>query len=217
MSNEKKINIILLAVLILAFVLDQFCIGFQLTNKYRYATKTVLLPVLIMYYWINATKPNIAFLLGLVLSFFGDLFLLVKGGFIPGLSSFLLAHICYIFTFKTRIKQRNLSILPGILLYIIGLVSFLFKHLGVMKLPVIIYAITIGLMLYMAILTKDKLLIIGAFLFVLSDSILSINIFYQHSIIGSLAVMFTYVLAQYFLVNAMLFKEDSKTYSINKK
>lgn len=76
-----------------------------------------------------------------------------------------------------------------------------------MKTPVFLYAITIGTMLYVALGTNKKWLIIGAGLFVLSDSILAINIFYQESLWGSLVVMMTYVLAQYFLVKEMIKKE----------
>lgn len=59
-------------------------------------------------------------------------------------------------------------------------------------------------MLYVALGTKGKYLIIGALLFVLSDSILAINIFYKQSILGGMAVMLTYVIAQFLLVEGMI-------------
>ena len=73
-----------------------------------------------------------------------------------------------------------------------------------MKIPVIIYGLVISAMLYFAVRTSNKNLILGAVLFVISDSILSINLFVKETIILSLLVMVTYVAAQWFLVKGML-------------
>lgn len=198
---------VLLLLLIIVLILDQVIIGFELSSNFRFFTKPLLIPILISYYAFSVKEKNWLFISGLVLSFFGDLFLMFSGGFIAGLASFLIAHILYILTFKKLFKRQNLLYLPAILLFIIGLCSFLYPHLGAMKTPVFLYAITIGIMLYVALGTNKKWLIIGAGIFVLSDSILAINIFYQKSLWGSLAVMMTYVLAQYFLVKGMIKKE----------
>lgn len=194
----------LILLLVIVFVLDQCVMGLQLDSHLRFVTKTLLLPILIAYYVYSVTKPNKLFLAGLVLSFFGDLFLLFPGGFIMGLSSFLAAHIVYIITFKQYFQHKNLAIIPLILAFVGGLIEFLYPHLDAMKIPVILYAITIGLMLYVAMGTKQTWLIVGALLFVLSDSILAINLFYQKSIIASISVMLTYVIAQYCLVKGMV-------------
>lgn len=194
----------LIILLVIVFVLDQCVMGLQLDSHLRFATKTLLLPILIAYYVYCVTKPNKLFLAGLVMSFFGDLFLLFPGGFIMGLSSFLAAHIVYILTFKLYFKNRNLFLIPIFLIFISALFGFLYPHLGVMKIPVLFYALTIGTMLYVALSTKQKWLMIGAILFVLSDSILAINIFFKHSTFGSLSVMLTYVIAQYCLVKGMV-------------
>lgn len=197
----KQIPLILLAIV---FILDLCIIGFSLDSGWRFYTKPFLIPILIVYYRWNADKSNYLFIVGLILSFFGDLFLMFKGGFISGLSSFLLAHILYILSFRAYFQKKNFYILPLIGIFVMGLFGFLFPHLGPMKIPVLAYAITIGTMLYVALGTTNKLLILGATLFVLSDSILAINLFYKHSIIGSLGVMFTYVMAQYMLVRGMI-------------
>jgi len=142
------------------------------------------------------------------MSFLGDLFLLFSAGFIAGLSSFLLAHILYILTFRQYYQKTHIIYIPCIIVFIISLFSFLYPHLGTMKIPVLLYAITIGAMLYFALGTKQKWLIIGALLFVLSDSILAINIFHTHSTISSLSVMIFYVLAQYCLTQGMIDKQN---------
>ncbi|MCA5006655.1 lysoplasmalogenase [Sphingobacterium sp. WQ 366] len=164
----------------------------------------MLVPILIAYYAFSTNKINKLFLAGLVMSFFGDLFLMFKGGFIAGLSSFLLAHIFYILTFKQFFQHKNLALIPLILIFVGSLIGFLYPHLGGMKIPVILYALTIGLMLYIALGTKQTWLIVGAILFVLSDSILAINLFYKQSLLGGMSVMLTYVIAQYCLVVGMV-------------
>ncbi|MDR6370923.1 putative membrane protein YhhN [Chryseobacterium vietnamense] len=73
-----------------------------------------------------------------------------------------------------------------------------------MKIPVVIYGITIAAMLYFSISTYSSLLILGAILFVISDSVLAINMFVQHSTEKELVVMITYVLAQLMLVSGVV-------------
>lgn len=194
----------LLFLLLLCFICDLCIIGFSTDNSWRFATKPFLLPILTAYYICSVPKANFLFLTGLVMSFFGDLFLMLPDGFIPGLASFLIAHIIYILTFKPLFKHKNLFLIPLIITFVIGLFWFLYPNLGVMKLPVLLYAITIGTMLYVAIGTKKTWLIIGAVLFVISDSILALNLFYKHSTLGGLCVMFSYVIAQYCLVKGMI-------------
>jgi len=199
---------VLLLLLIIVFIIDQLIIGFELSSNFRFCTKPLLIPILISYYIWSANKKNWLFIAGLVVSFFGDLFLMFSWGFIAGLTSFLIAHMLYILTFKELFLNKNLLAIPLILIFIIGLCAFIYPHLGTLKIPVILYAITIGTMLYVALGTNIKWLIIGAGLFVLSDSILAINIFFQKSLLGSLAVMITYVIAQYFLVKGMITKKS---------
>lgn len=192
--------------LIIVFIIDLIIIGFQWSSDLRFYTKPLLIPILILYYLCSVTQKNCLFIAGLVMSFLGDLFLMFSWGFIAGLTSFLIDHILYILVFKDYFKHKNVYIILFILIYISALYSFLFPYLGTMKIPVLLYAITIGTMLHVALGTKLKWLMVGAVLFVLSDTILAVNIFYQKSLIGSLSVMLTYVLAQYCLVEGMINK-----------
>lgn len=199
---------ILQIILIIIFVIDLFLI-FNNKIELRFFTKPILLPILILMY-ISKVKSekmqlNSFFLAGLVLSFFGDLFLLFNWGFLPGLGSFLLAHLFYIISFKKKLQKRISKFWPIILsLYASILLVILFPYLKEMKIPVIIYAVVIATMMYNALKTHNRNLIIGALLFLISDTLLSVYLFLQPLMILNLLVMATYILAQLFLVNGMI-------------
>ena len=170
--------------------------------------------VLILWYLSSSKSEKIQlsafFLAGLILSFFGDLFLLFKWGFLPGLGSFLLAHLCYIISFKKKPQKRIKEFWPIILsLYASILLVFLFPYLKEMKIPVFIYAVVISVMMYSALKTHNRNLIIGALFFLISDTLLSFYMFFQPLIMLNLLVMTTYILAQWFLVRGMLLSKDN--------
>lgn len=199
----------------LLFLADLLFIYLDNTN-FRFVSKNLLMPVLLLIYLSEAKfhqiKLDFIFIFGLIFSFLGDFFLLLRSGFLLGLVSFLLAHIFYIISFKKRSLSRvSVGVVVVLLLYLVSLISFLFPHLKEMKIPVIIYGIIISTMLYFSIKTKEKLLVFGALFFVISDSVLSVNLFISTSLLLNLLVMITYVLAQVLLVKGIL--KTSKTYS----
>ncbi len=199
----------------LLFLADLLFIYLDKTN-FRFFSKNLLMPILLLIYLSEAKfhqiKLDLFFILGLIFSFLGDFFLLLKSGFLLGLGSFLLAHIFYIISFKKRSLSRvSVEVVVALLLYLVSLIAFLFPHLDEMKIPVIIYGIIISTMLYFSIKTQEKLLIVGALFFVISDSVLSVNLFVSSSLLLNLLVMITYVLAQVLLVKGIL--KTSKTYS----
>ncbi len=169
-----------------------------------FAVKEVMFPVL----W---------FLIGMVACLFGDVFLMGPDTFfIPGLLSFLVAHIFFILGFGQVLPKME-YIVPG--LVILGIVllvsSRIFYELSKglekssktrMKLPIGIYSIVISIMLYAAMLTlmdrewnyKAALLVaFGALFFYISD-VLNAWIRFVGSIKwGGGKVMVTYHLAQF--------------------
>lgn len=200
-------------ILVIVFAIDLFLI---FTNKIelRFFTKPLLIPILILMYFSRVksekTQLNLFFISGLVLSFFGDLFLLFKWGFLPGLGSFLVAHLFYIISFKKKLQKPISEFWPIILsIYASILLVFLFPFLKEMKIPVTIYAIVIATMMYNAIKTHNRNLIIGALLFLISDTLLSINLFLKPLLILNLMVMITYIAAQWFLVKGMISDEKN--------
>lgn len=200
-------NKILLVILSILFISDLILITQDEYHFLRFFTKPLLVPLVIAIYLLSATKKsgiNSWFLSGLIFSFFGDMFLLFKWGFLPGLGSFLLAHVLYILSFvKLRVTKMYASI-PFILLHLVFLVYFLHPYLKEMEIPVIVYGIALSTMAYFSLCSKNKWLVVGAFLFVISDSLLSFNVFVSYSTGMELCVMTTYVLAQLSLTRGML-------------
>mgnify|MGYP003584385421 FL=1 len=185
--------------------------------------KPILIPIIGFGVYFHRKFPTKNTLLsGLILSWIGDVILLFTDlgeiYFILGLLSFLTAHIIYCVLFnkqhKVRKKQnRSLFIFGSILiaLYLIGMVSFLMPFLGNLEIPVTIYASIISIMLLFAFngfLVWEKpgnlLVFLGAFFFVVSDSILAINKFYAPIPKSAFFIMLTYLLAQYLIVIGIL-------------
>ncbi len=197
--------------------------GIQMKNEnMQLICKPLIVPALIGYFasQVNVFKGIAKWvLLALIFSFCGDVLLMfqVKDSlfFLLGLSSFLIAHIFYItFFFKVKtIEQLKGKILPGLFtgLYYAGLMLLLFPGLGKMQQPVLVYGFVISFMLMLAmhmIFIKNKKagvqMLLGATLFVISDSVLAINKFYQPFGIANLLIMLTYALAQFFIVNGVV-------------
>lgn len=155
--------------------------------------------------------------IGLFFSFLGDVFLMWDEYFIPGLICFLLTHVFYIIYFLrlaskhgSFVKKNWWLILP-LAAYAVGMVWFLFPKLGALAAPVAIYAAVISTMLASCINLFKQIeksaytyFIAGAFFFVLSDSLLAINKFYQSFSFAGIAIMSTYVLAQYLIVRGVI-------------
>lgn len=199
------------------------------------------MPCLMIFYYksiqIEKGKSNAIhrWMLGaLLLSFLGDCFLLIKGAkmlFILGLSSFLLAHICYIFAFKRDINKiskeqllrDNLLIKISVLLFgstlIVVLFSFGNEGFATMKVPVSVYALVIMTMAFTAALRKSfvnaqsyLLVLIGACLFVFSDSVIALNkftaLFENNNYLPRFLIMSTYGVAQYLIVKGILLQQE---------
>jgi alkylglycerol monooxygenase len=142
---------------------------------------------------------------GLAFSLVGDVFLMFPGRFIAGLVSFLLAHLCYIALFR-----QGLPWLPrrGALLATLGLgvamYALLFGSLGpVLKVAVAAYVVVIAVMAAQAIGraavlgdASSRAVAIGAGFFMLSDSLLALNLFYRPIPLAPLWVLSTYYVAQ---------------------
>jgi uncharacterized membrane protein YhhN len=184
--------------------------------------KPVLLLPLIVAAFISTNFQNKSLLaFALVFSWIGDTLLLFvfKDAiyFVLGLVAFLIAHIFYIILFAKELKKANGKIelrkpvLLLITIYLIALLMILIPHLGSLTIPVIIYAIVISSMLYMACLLSfywprpaSTYLFTGAISFILSDSILAFNKFYQPVPMSGFLIMATYLYAQYALVKSCL-------------
>ncbi|MFM2362311.1 MAG: hypothetical protein RLZZ316_1213 [Bacteroidota bacterium] len=195
----------------------------------RLVSKPLLMATLLA--WFMAATPKgrgrWVIILALLLSWLGDVFLMLEDKnsnfFIAGLSSFLLAHLTYIFYFW-QVRKQNTTPIPiniitiiGISIYAVALFFFLSPGLGTLKTPVLIYAVTISTMLAMAIHTTSPTTksnaywsMAGAALFVCSDSLLAINKFYQPFASAGFLIMLTYALAQLLIITGAVKYFNSK-------
>lgn len=153
------------------------------------------------------------FLIGLILSLAGDVFLMLPGDgfFLPGLVSFLLAHLSYIAGLNPTLPP-----LPSLFLMApiaaVGLVLVLrivwaLRAAGQTRLliPVVVYGLVISVMLFSAWATiwradwngtRRVLVIGGATLFFASDAMLAWNKFVNRFARADLAVIVAYHLGQ---------------------
>lgn len=210
-----------LFVFVLALSADLLLVGFEADGSYRLVSKPLIVAGLFLFFARNAVRGGMLrwILPALLFSWLGDVLLLFETTnplyFILGLSAFLLAHIFYCFFFLGLWKKEGLRLhLPlaaGIVVYYAGLLLLLWPTLGALKAPVAVYGATISLMLLLALhcgtMRRRNVgfsLLLGALLFVISDSLLALNRFYAPLPFAGVLIMFTYGLAQWQLVKGAL-------------
>jgi len=98
-----------------------------------------------------------------------------------------------------------------IILFVVGLLTLIYPNLNEMKIPVIIYALVISLMLWSSIIRRGhtsqisfRLVFTGSIFFILSDTMLALNKFWQPLPVSGFLIMSTYMLAQYLIVLGLL-------------
>ena len=139
----------------------------------------------------------------LILCLVGDVLLLNSEWFVFGLGAFFIAHIFYIFAF---ISYRGLFLkpLPLIILLVIGtsVYAMLFDGLGELKIPVALYVVCLVVMCWQAIGLYDRyqnrrfrFVMVGSFLFLISDAILALNKFKFPFDTAEIFVLVTYWMA----------------------
>jgi uncharacterized membrane protein YhhN len=145
--------------------------------------------------------------LALALSSLGDILLDLDPQrlFVFGLGSFLVAHLVYIFLF---VRNRRRAIPFGtprvllaalVLLYSAAVSSWLLPSLGNLIVPVAIYMCAITAMVVSAILVRfpNPWVVVGAILFLISDSLLAVNKFKAPIPYRDYLVWSTYYAGQY--------------------
>lgn len=145
-------------------------------------------------------------LLGLALSLAGDIFLMLPSDqFLPGLASFLCAHLLYIVAFGPVIWQGMDLLVIGALA-VVGMLLFKRFFGGIMRLggrpmlgAVALYILVICAMVWRAAVSGHAVAAAGALLFLVSDALLGWNRFAQPLPWVDLGVMSTYFTAQYLL------------------
>ncbi len=144
----------------------------------------------------------------------GDAFLMVEGFFIPGLVSFLIAHVAYIALFRQGVAwfPRPLALVATL-----GVGGAMYAYLwqgglpAGLRIPVAVYVTVIALMAAQSLGRAGALgdraarqVALGACFFMLSDSLLATNRFVQPLPLAQVGVLATYYAAQAFIVHGMV-------------
>lgn len=233
MVNLKKRNTLTLnkfeksfTILFFIIVIIELCsTSLSALSSFHNISKPLILASLLLFFYFKSEhltiKTKRLMLLALTMSLIGDVFLMFDeispNYFIAGLLSFLLAHLFYILVFidKRNNKQRPLVFFAILIFYTFGLLYLLRNGLGAMLIPVIVYVFAILSMAITASLRKGKvspfsynLVLIGALLFLISDSFVAINKFYSDIPSEHLIIMSTYSIAQYCIVMGVLKQEN---------
>jgi len=204
--------VIVLSVLIALSAIMTIVAQYRHTKRLEYIFKPLTTSLIIVLALIedDPSSTNFKWIIvgGLLASLAGDVFLMLESNhFMEGLASFLLAHVLYIVAF-TDASDGNAP-----RWYIIPFVAFgavllwaLWPHLGSMRAPVMIYVGAILLMAFQAAnrwittdTTPSLLGLIGAYLFVASDSVLAVERFGGTFRSAPFWVLSTYFAAQWFI------------------
>ncbi len=175
------------------------------------AVKGAVCPLLALALWsarggdMDATRLSLA----LLFSAAGDVFLAVDrvGLFVPGLASFLVAHLVYLWQFVAR-RPRPFMLPPARKLVALGIVAgigvmlvLLTPGLGKLLVPVYAYIAAIAAMALAATALPGRpLVMLGALSFMISDSLIALDKFVAPIPFVGPAIWITYVAAQVMIV-----------------
>lgn len=168
----------------------------------------------------NHTKTQVWIAAGaLFFSLAGDAFLMFEGLFIPGLVSFLLAHVCYIALLRSDapwLASRRAVACISLVAAAMYALLWLGGLPAALRLPVLAYVGVIATMAAQAwgrhrVLRNPASLLVaaGASLFMLSDSLLAINRFVQPLPWAAVGVLATYYAAQALILHGFLRRADT--------
>lgn len=184
-------------------------------------TKPLLVPLIILFYLTSTEHINWLIVTGLFFGFLGDVSLLGESKkfifFILGLLAFLIGHLFYTWAFLQSIQYFGvvpiwfIIILIPYSLYAYAILRILRPNLQKLLIPVVIY---MGVILIMSFtgscriwngFTLEFILpFIGSLFFIVSDSVLAYNKFNVPEKNYETLIMFTYILAQVFIVGGFL-------------
>ncbi len=176
---------------------------------------------LIGHYWINSPTRNTNFLLALIFCWGGDVLLMFQQElfFMLGLGSFLTGHVLYILSYQQHrwsegegfLGPQKVRFALPIVLAGSGLVVVLYPFLGSLKIPVMVYALVLTIMVLQAMFrygytssTSFTLAFIGALFFMVSDSVLAINKFMNPLPLAGFTIMLTYCIGQFLIVSGII-------------
>lgn len=212
MKRHKWFSLVFALIFMLQLTLDHTSLAF-------YIKPCIVISLLIILLFNTRLKGRFhkRMFTGLIFALTGDVLLLYvpqnESYFLYGLGAFLLCHLFYTrafyLDFKSAPELDKKGARIAILLCAILAICYYFflrSHLGIMKLPVMIYMLVISMMMMMAAFRNQRvnkgsfqLILFGAMFFMLSDSILAYHKFVQPIAHGGSWIMATYMIAQYLI------------------
>ncbi len=210
---EKQINIGFIVFAFIFFITLPF-------HPYAHSYLIKALPAFIasMSCFCMLKKPFDALFMGMgfLLCMSGDIFLDINREvyFVQGLASFLVGHIFFSLVFARKFHYSFPKAIKACLVFIyLGILSFfIIPHLGSLLIPVTAYMFIIGIMGISAcfIDVPSPYILIGASLFVFSDSIIAISKFVLPFNQSLYFIIFSYYSALFFIQYGIR-KEYGKT------
>lgn len=220
MNNQTRI-LLPTILFFIAAIADVYGIIFA-NETVKVIAKPMLLTLLVVVYLVAVKEPLFWYVLGMFLCFIGDVLLMFNGAnfFMFGLAAFLLGHVVYIkvtsMFLPSNITMKMISSAFPFVVFFAVLMYLIYSNLGGMLIPVTVYGITISTFGSVALLnyrneksTENLWLLVGALLFLLSDSLIALNKFYEPNDIYGVSIMITYILAQFLICKAMIVKTNS--------
>ncbi len=194
----------------------------------EYLVKPLIMIWIAFYFMIFKKKKTFAVpvLLAFFFSWLGDNFLMFSEKndlfFFAGVGGFFFAQVTYIYIFSSYSEkggkgflQKSPLIALVFLAYAAGILILLFPGLeGIMKPIIMVYALSLVGMSMMALNRLGRvrrssflLVFIGSILFLLSDSMLAIDKFYDEFWLAGFWIMITYIAAQYLIMRGLILEE----------
>ena len=218
---KRSSVLLMLFVVVCATELLAVTVDWQIAHL---TAKPLIMLSLLGYYLSTTVKRSATFIAALLFCWAGDVLLLFQSKdeifFILGLVAFLTGHVLYILAYRRfQWADRRNELMPTqkirfsfpIILAGTGLIVVLFPSLGSLKIPVVVYAVVLMLMVMTALFRYGRtnpgsfwLVFIGAAVFMSSDSLLAINKFYSPFYLSGFFIMLTYSVAQYLMVEGVV-------------
>ncbi len=203
MSTESRAQTRLVSYTFICFALIYLCSLPFKPYMLSFLVKAFPIACLCLFIWVSRpVKKGRLVATGLLFSAVGDILLDLPQDtfFIPGMGSFIMAHLFYTAAFFGRpvFSLSRMSVLAAVIIFVTGYGIFLFPHLGDMAPAIYIYLFVISIMVASACTGRDNnmLIISGACLFMISDSMIALTMFVIPVPFADIWIMSTYYAAQ---------------------
>ncbi|MEN9822001.1 MAG: hypothetical protein RLZ04_427 [Actinomycetota bacterium] len=195
-------TVVMLTLAVGASVVDWVAVA-RHTKTLEYVAKpaaTILFFAMAMAIDADDTTEQVWRCIALVFCLLGDVFLMLpRNAFVPGLASFAVAQVLLSVSFLVRDPEVGRAVIGGVIAVVVaGCLARRFvlalRQGGCRELvlPVVVYMIVISVMVVSAVSAASAVAIVGAVMFLLSDSIIAEHRFVRARPWKSVAIMVTY-------------------------